>query len=75
MLSFFSRSKSFYVLSSLGIRSWYVVGSSPLKPSNKINSSLAGMDAFQNFVRQSLPAFKIDAVTKKRHFFNCPLLV
>ena len=75
MLSFFSRSKSFYVLSSLGIRSWYVVGSSPLKSSNKINSSLAGMDAFQNFVRQSLPAFKIDAVTKNRHFFNCPLLV
>ena len=70
MLSFFSRSKSFYVLSSLDIRSWYVVGSSPLKPSNQINSSLAGMDPFQYFVRQSLPAFKMDAVTKNRHFLN-----
>jgi len=75
ILYFFSRNKSFYVFSSPGVRPWYVVGSSPLKPPNQINPRLAEMGSFQNFVRQPRPAFKMDAVTKNRHFLNCPLLV
>ena len=67
---------SYMAMSSLTYILGYIFSSETAEPNyTKAGRNGPWVGPFQNCVRPSRPPFKMDAITKNRNFFNCPLLL